>query len=48
MNSAEKIAEMLKIEKDYPFIGLRFHARKGTGAWATLSTARLQNNCSLD
>jgi hypothetical protein len=43
MNSAEKIAEMLKIEKDYPFIGLRFHARKGTAAWSTLSTARLQN-----
>ena len=43
MNSAEKIAEMLKVEEKYPFLGLRFHARKGTGAWATLATARLQN-----
>jgi hypothetical protein len=43
MNSAEKIAEMLKVEESYPFLGLRFHARKGTGAWAALSTARLQN-----
>ncbi|MEG4458269.1 hypothetical protein [Microcoleus sp. N9_A1] len=43
MNSAEKIAAMLAIEGDYPFVGLRFHARKGTGAWSTLATARLQN-----
>jgi len=43
MNSAEKIAVMLAIEEDYPFLGLRFHARKGTGAWSTLATARLQN-----
>ena len=43
MNSAEKIAAMLAIEEDYPFLGLRFHAKKGTGAWATLATARLQN-----
>jgi len=43
MNSAEKIAEMLKVEENYPFLGLRFHARKGTGAWSTLATARLQN-----
>ncbi|MEG4396478.1 hypothetical protein [Microcoleus sp. BROC3] len=43
MNSAEKIAAMLAIEEDYPFVGLRFHARKGTGAWSTLATARLQN-----
>jgi hypothetical protein len=34
---------MLKVEEAYPFLGLRFHARKGTGAWVTLSTARLQN-----
>lgn len=43
MTSAEKIAAMLVVEKDYPFVGLRFHARKGTGAWSTLATARLQN-----
>jgi len=43
MNAAEKITALLKIEEDYPFVGLRFHARKGTGAWSTLATARLQN-----
>jgi hypothetical protein len=43
MNSAEKIAALLEIEEEYPFLGLRFHARKGTGPWQTLATARLQN-----
>lgn len=43
MNSAEKIAAMLAIEEAYPYLGLRFHAKKGTGAWSTLATARLQN-----
>ena len=43
MNSAERIAALLEIEKDYPFVGLSFHARKGAGAWQTLATARLQN-----
>jgi hypothetical protein len=44
MNAAEKIAALLEIEENYPFVGLRFHARKGTtGAWSTLATARLQN-----
>jgi len=43
MNSAEKIAAMLVIEEAYPFLGLRFHAKKGAGAWSTLATARLQN-----
>jgi len=43
MNAAERIAAALKIEKDYPFVGLRFHARKGSGEWSTLATARLQN-----
>jgi len=43
MNSAEKIAAMLEIEEAYPFLGLRFHARKGAGTWSTLATARLQN-----
>jgi hypothetical protein len=43
MNSAERIAATIELEKDYPFIGLRFHARKGTGAWQPLATALLQN-----
>jgi hypothetical protein len=43
MDAAEKIAAMLEIEEDYPFVGLRFHAKKGSGAWNTLATARLQN-----
>jgi hypothetical protein len=43
MNSAEKIAAMLVVEEEYPFVGLRFHARKGTAPWSTLATARLQN-----
>jgi hypothetical protein len=43
MTSAEKIAAMMKVEEEYPFVGLRFHARKGTGAWSDLSTALLQN-----
>lgn len=43
MNSAEKIAALLEIEESYPFVGLRFHARKGTGVWSILATARLQN-----
>jgi len=43
MNAAEKIAALLEIEENYPFLGLRFHARKGTEPWSTLATARLQN-----
>jgi hypothetical protein len=43
MTAAEKIAAMIKIEEDYPFLGLRFHARKGAGSWSTLATALLQN-----
>jgi len=44
MNAAERIAAVLKIEESFPFVGLRFHAKKGTaGAWSTLSTIRLQN-----
>ena len=43
MNAAERIAALLVIEEEYPFVGLRFHARKGTGPWSTLATARLQN-----
>jgi len=43
MDAAERIAALLEIENNYPFVGLRFHARKGTGAWSNLATARLQN-----
>jgi hypothetical protein len=43
MNSAERIAALLEIEEKYPFVGLRFHACKGTGAWSVIATARLQN-----
>jgi hypothetical protein len=44
MNAAERIAAVLNIEKNYPFVGLKLHAKKGaTGAWSTLSTVRLQN-----
>jgi hypothetical protein len=43
MTSAEKIAAMMKIEQEYPYIGLRFHARKSTGNWSNLATALLQN-----
>jgi hypothetical protein len=44
MNAAEKIAALLKIEEAFPFVGLRFHAKKGTaGAWSPLATVRLQN-----
>lgn len=43
MNAAERIAALLEIEEDYPFVGLRFHARKGTGAWNTIATARFHN-----
>lgn len=43
MTSAEKIAAMMEVEREYPFIGLRFHARKGAGSWSNLATALLQN-----
>jgi hypothetical protein len=43
MSGDEKIAALLEIEEEYPFLGLRFHARKGTGPWSTISTMRLQN-----
>ena len=43
MSGDQKIAALLEIEEEYPFLGLRFHARKGTGAWSTISTMRLQN-----
>ncbi|MEG3955245.1 hypothetical protein [Microcoleus sp. herbarium2] len=43
MNSAEKIAALLEIEESYPFVGVRFHARKGSGPWTPLATTRFQN-----
>jgi len=44
MNAAERMAVLLEIEEEYPFVGVRFHARKGnTGPWNTLSTARFNN-----
>ena len=44
MNAAERIAVLQEIEENYPFVGLRFHARKGnTGAWNTIATARFNN-----
>jgi hypothetical protein len=43
MSGDQKIAALLKIEENYPFVGLQFHAKKGDGAWSKLSTMRLQN-----
>jgi len=43
MNAAERMAVLQEIEENYPFVGLRFHARKGTGAWNTIATARFNN-----
>ncbi len=43
MDAAERIAALMEIEENYPFVGLRFHARKGTGAWNTISTTRFNN-----
>jgi hypothetical protein len=43
MNAAERIAALLKIEESYPFVGVKLHARKGTGPWNNLGTARYQN-----
>ena len=44
MNSAEKIAAMIKIEENYPFIGIRFYCKKGvSGSWQELATSKAQN-----
>jgi len=44
MDAAERMAVLFKIEEDYPFVGVRFHARKGnSGPWNTISTARFNN-----
>lgn len=43
MSGDEKIAALLEIEEEYPYIGLQFHAKKGNGPWTAISTMRLQN-----
>jgi hypothetical protein len=43
MSGDEKIAALLEIEEEYPYIGLQFHAKKGNGSWSAISTMRLQN-----
>jgi hypothetical protein len=44
MSADEKIAALMEIEEEYPYLGLRFHAKKGSGGeWSTISTMRLQN-----
>jgi hypothetical protein len=44
MNAAERMAVLQEIEENYPYVGLRFHARKGNaGSWNTISTARFNN-----
>jgi hypothetical protein len=43
MDAAERIAALIEIEESYPFVGVRLHARKGTGPWNNLATARFQN-----
>jgi hypothetical protein len=44
MNGAEKTAVLIKLEKDYPYIGVQFHCKKGeTGEWIDLSTTKIQN-----
>jgi hypothetical protein len=43
MSGDEKIAALLEIEEEYPYIGLQFHAKKGNGPWSVISTMRLQN-----
>jgi hypothetical protein len=44
MNAAERMAVLLEIEEEYPFVGLRFHARKGnSGPWSNIATARFNN-----
>lgn len=43
MSGDERIAALLEIEEEYPYIGLRFHAKKGNGPWSPISTMRLQH-----
>lgn len=43
MDAAERLAALFEIEENYPFIGFRFHARKGSGGWSDIATARFNN-----
>jgi hypothetical protein len=43
MNAAERMAVLQEIEENYPYVGLRFHARKGNTGWNTIATARFNN-----
>jgi hypothetical protein len=44
MNSAERMAALKEIEESFPYVGVRFHARKGnSGAWNTIANARFNN-----
>ena len=43
MDAAERIAALLEIEESYPYVGVRLHARKGSGPWNNLGTARFNN-----
>jgi hypothetical protein len=44
MDAAERLAALFEIEENYPFLGFRFHARKGnSGPWNTISTVRFNN-----
>jgi hypothetical protein len=43
MSGDEKIAALLEIEEEFPYIGLKFHAKKGNSPWSVISTMRLQN-----
>ena len=44
MNAAERMAALFEIEENHPFIGFKFHARKGSnGPWSNISTVRFNN-----
>jgi hypothetical protein len=44
MDAAERLTALFEIEENYPFLGFRFHARKGnSGPWNTISTVRFNN-----
>jgi hypothetical protein len=43
MSGDERIAAVMEIEENYPFLGLKLHAKKGSGAWSDISTIRFNN-----
>jgi len=43
MNSAERIAATIKIEEEFPYIGVKFYCKKGEGEWKELATTKIQN-----